>query len=382
MSGPLHVADDALAACVSCGLCLPHCPTWRVTGDEALSPRGRITLMREVQWNNAPIDDRFIESMDTCIQCRGCETACPSGVPYGRLIEGTKPSVVPHVVKWWHRIGYAQLGRHRRVLAGSTLLAVAQRVRLVPRALGLPRLAIRRPRLISSGSDVWLYVGCVMDAWQRDVHLATQRVLEATGAGVSIAPGGCCGALHIHAGLTDQAVRRMQDAMASMPGDAPIVVNSAGCGAALKDAGHLVDTDEARAFSARVFDVHEWLAPRIDTLATMARRDMRVAVQDPCHLRHVQRTHLSVRQVLHPFVTVVELDDDGLCCGAGGAFSTFHAELAGDIRKRKLGSIERSRSDVVASGNPGCAMHLSAAGASVLHPMQIIDRVLRAEPLP
>jgi glycolate oxidase iron-sulfur subunit len=386
VTGPLHIVDSDLAACVSCGLCLPHCPTWRVTGDEALSPRGRITLMREVQWNNAPIDDRFIESMDTCVQCRGCETACPSGVPYGRLIEGTKPAVAHRTVRWWHRLGYAQLGHHRRVLMGSSLLAMAQRAHLVPKRIVLPRLAIRRTRLHSSGNDAWMYVGCVMDAWQRDVHAATVRVMEATGAGVQIAPGGCCGALHVHAGLTQQAHAQMRATMASMPGDAPIVVNSAGCGAALKDAGHLLDTDEARAFSARVVDVHEWLAERLDRIEGLSElsaegsnqaRAVRVAVQDPCHLRHVQRTHLAVRQVLSPFVTVVELDDEGLCCGAGGAFSTFHPELAGDIRDRKMGAIDRSDTAVVASANPGCAMHLHAGGAVVMHPMEIIDRALR-----
>jgi glycolate oxidase iron-sulfur subunit len=382
VTGPLRIGDDDLAACVSCGLCLPHCPTWRVTGDEALSPRGRITLMREVQWNSAPIDDRFIESMDTCVQCRGCETACPSGVHYGRLIEGTKSVVARHTVRWWHRLGYAQLGHHRRVLMGSSLLAVAQRAHLLPQRIVLPRLPIRRRRLTSSGTDVWLYVGCVMDAWQREVHAATVRVLEAAGAGVQIAPGGCCGALHVHAGLSTQAEAQMRAAMASMPGDASIVVNSAGCGAALKEAGHLLGTPEAQTFSARVFDVHEWLATRLDRLVDGSRagstaQAVRVGVQDPCHLRHVQRTHLAVRQVLAPFVTVVELDDDGLCCGAGGAFSTFHPDLASDIRARKLGSIERSATVVVASGNPGCAMHLSAAGAAVLHPMEIIDRALR-----
>jgi glycolate oxidase iron-sulfur subunit len=279
-------------------------------------------------------------------------------------------------------LGYAQLGHHRRVLMGSSLLAVAQRAHLLPQRIVLPRLPIRRRRLTSSGTDVWLYVGCVMDAWQREVHAATVRVLEAAGAGVQIAPGGCCGALHVHAGLSTQAEAQMRAAMASMPGDASIVVNSAGCGAALKEAGHLLGTPEAQTFSARVFDVHEWLATRLDRLVDGSRagstaQAVRVGVQDPCHLRHVQRTHLAVRQVLAPFVTVVELDDDGLCCGAGGAFSTFHPDLASDIRARKLGSIERSATVVVASGNPGCAMHLSAAGAAVLHPMEIIDRALR-----
>ncbi len=144
--------------------------------------------------------------------------------------------------------------------------------------------------------------------------------------------------------------------MASMPGDAPIVVNSAGCGAALKAYDHLLGTAEAAAFSARVLDVHEWLAPRLDRLVVDRRRGS-VIVQDPCHLRHVQRAHLPVRQVLARVADVVELDDDGLCCGAGGAYSALQPELAGSIRERKLDAIRRatrrSGATVVASANPG-----------------------------
>jgi glycolate oxidase iron-sulfur subunit len=144
-------------------------------------------------------------------------------------------------------------------------------------------------------------------------------------------------------------------------------------------------TDEARAFSARVVDVHEWLAERVDALraawrptaGTSAARPV-VAVQDPCHLRHVQRAHLSVRTVLSPFATLVELDDEGLCCGAGGAYAMAQPELAGAIRARKVAAIERSGAPVVASANPGCALHLAAAGVTVVHPCQVVARALRA----
>jgi glycolate oxidase iron-sulfur subunit len=177
----------------------------------------------------------------------------------------------------------------------------------------------------------------------------------------------------------------------------------------MKHYGKLLDTDEARAFSERVFDVHEWLATRIDSLVGAAagpagrvggldsgevaggskggtggaasgvrRLDITVAVQDPCHLRHVQRAHEPVRTVLAPFVReLVELDDEGLCCGAGGAYSVLQPELAGAIRERKLASIERSGGAVVASANPGCSMHLAAAGLDVRHPLEIVDAALR-----
>ena len=373
----LQVRDTDLAACVSCGLCLPHCPTYRVTGEEAASPRGRIAAMRAVQWRDEPVDNEFIAFMDACVQCRGCETACPSGVPFGRLMEGTRETLAPRFSTRLERLGYRLLGHHGLLLAGSTALAVAQRCRVVPARLGLPRIPLRRPRLRASGTDVVLFTGCVMDAWQRDVHVAVKRVLEATGARVAIsgsrAP--CCGALHVHAGLGRQARRLATQVMRALPGSSPILVDAAGCGAALKDYGHLLATPAAVAFSARVLDVHEWLASRIDLLPRPSSRP-RIAVQDPCHLRHVQHVHQSVRTVLAPFADVVELDDDGLCCGAGGAYAVKHRQLGTEIRQLKLASIERSGAAVVASANPGCSMHLAAAGVVVRHPCEIIAEAI------
>jgi glycolate dehydrogenase iron-sulfur subunit len=385
----LHIDNDQLSSCVSCGLCLPHCPTYRVTGDETRSPRGRIAAMRHVQWHGLAVDESFIDSMDTCVQCRGCETACPSGVPFGRLMEATRATLVrevPSYQPWWRRAGYRLLRHHRLLLALSTLTAVGQRVRLVPsKRLGLPRLPLRRPKLESTvdpivdTSAVWLFTGCVMDAWQRDAHIAAQQVLQA--AGSPACPSGsaaaCCGALAMHAGLEDEAKRAATATMHALRGDAPVVVDSAGCGAMLKDYGHLLGTDEAVRFSARVQDIHEWLAPRLDVLPAPRGPRLLVAVQDPCHLRHVQRAHLAVRRVLEPFADVVELDDDGLCCGAGGAYSTLHPDLAADIRSRKLASIARSGATTVVSANPGCSMHLAAAGVSMHHPIEIIDQALR-----
>ncbi len=382
----LDVVDTELASCVACGLCLPHCPTYRVSGEEAASPRGRIAAMREVQWNDAPADASFIEFMDACVQCRGCETACPSGVPFGRLMEGTRHSLAEagKLTPRWQRLAMKALGHHRLLLAATSALAVAQRVHLVPRRaaarLGLPAVPVRSSPLHATGTDVWLFTGCVMDAWLRPVHAAALRVLSAAGVGAALpGPGGdCCGALHVHAGLTDDARRLARRVMSSMPGEKPILVDSAGCGAALKDYGHLLRTDEAAAFSARVHDIHEWLATRMDSLPTPTRSATRVAVQDPCHLRHVQRSHLPVRTVLAPYVELVELDDEGLCCGAGGAYAALHPETAGAIRARKLESIARSRADVVVSANPGCALHLAAAGLRVLHPMEIVAQSLES----
>ena len=380
----LHIDPDDLNSCVQCGLCLPHCPTYRVTGDETLSPRGRIRLMREVQDGGAPVTTEIVEAFDTCVQCRGCEPACPSGVPYGNLIEATRAALVDgrQVPTRVQRIGFWPLTRPRLLRLGSTLLAVLNRLHLVPKRFGLPRnLPLRRDPHRPSGDDVYLFTGCVMDAWQREVHHAAQRVLETAGYGVTptadLAP--CCGALHSHAGLGDRARQRAEQTIAALSNDdRPILVDSAGCGAAMKEYGHLLATPEAEAFARRVFDIHEWLAARLDELPTVTPLAACVAVQDPCHLRHVQRVHNATRTVLEPFVhRLIELDDDGLCCGAGGAYSVMHPELASNIRDRKIAAIDRVSPDVVASANPGCSMHLASGGVPTEHPMSIIDRALR-----
>jgi glycolate oxidase iron-sulfur subunit len=266
------------------------------------------------------------------------------------------------------------------------MLAVAQRLHVWPRSLsrrlGLPaRIPLRQKRLVASGADVWLFTGCVMDAWERHVHASAVRVIEATGASVALPStrgrAGCCGALAVHAGLIDDARAMAAAVMASMPGDAPILVDSAGCGAAMKDYGHLVGTDAATEFSRRVLDIHEWLAPRVGQLPAVEPARVRVAIHDPCHLRNVQRAHDHVRTVLRPFVgELVELDDEGLCCGAGGAYAALHPKMAADIRARKLEAIARSGASVVASANPGCTLHLVAAGIDVRHPVELIEMAI------
>lgn len=357
----LLVDEDELAACVACGLCLPHCPTYRVTGEESASPRGRIALMRAVD-AGAVVGDDFIAYMERCVQCRGCEAACPSGVPFGRLMEGTRATLP---VGRAQRAALALLPHSRALRALSSVAAVAQRAGMVPRRLGLGRLPVRRPRLRATGTDVWLFTGCVMDAWLRDVHVDVGRVIAATGAGVALPGAGaaCCGALHTHAGLVDDGHRLAERAIAAMPGDAPILVDSAGCGAQLKEV------------SPRVRDIHEWLAERIGDLP-LRRLPYRVAVQDPCHLRHVQKAHEAVRDVLRPIVDLVELDDEGLCCGAGGAYAALQPQLSSAIRELKVAAIDRSGAPMVVSANPGCMMHLRNAGLDVRHPMQLVAEAL------
>lgn len=368
----LGLDDVDLASCVQCGLCLPHCPTFRVSGEESASPRGRIALMRNVQWEGAGIDSAFHTAMDGCVLCRGCETACPSDVPFGRLMTRTRAATAR--VARWQRAGMRALAYRRLLRAASASLGVAQRLRLVPtQRLGLPeRIPVYQRALRGTGTDVWLFTGCVMDAWQRHVHVAAGRVLSAMGVGwrppLARRGAGCCGALHEHAGLEEAAEKLVERAIGSMPGEAPILVDSAGCGAML---GSRTD---------RAIDIHEWLAQNLERLPARRRAaadGAAVAIQDPCHLRHVQRAHAHVRSMLRPYVDrLVELDDEGLCCGAGGLYSALHPVEAAAIRARKLDAIGRSGASIVASANPGCMMHLAAAGLDVRHPIELIDEAV------
>jgi glycolate oxidase iron-sulfur subunit len=398
-AGILPVDEDELVACVSCGLCLPHCPTYRVTGLERLSPRGRIAAMRAVEFDGAPLDDAFRDTIETCVQCLGCEAACPSTVPFGHLVEGTNEALVHHraptseVARSSRRLGEWValtwvLPRHAVLLALTRVLLVAQWFRLVPARFGLPRLSARslRTPLVADAApvDAYLFPGCVMDAWQRDIHRAALRVMRATGAGVGLPGrgGDCCGALHTHAGRVGTARKLAKRVMASMPGDAAIVVDSAGCGAAMKDYGRLVGTPAARAFAARVVDFSEWVAER--GVPTVHDTGAAVVVQDPCHLRHVQKAEGAVRTVLAPAYRLEETADDGLCCGAGGAYSVREPELSGQIRDRKVAALRAAHRDadtelVVVSANPGCAMHLQAAGLTVRHPAELLAAALSQE---
>ncbi len=378
----LGLDDDDLASCVSCGLCLPHCPTFRISGDETRSPRGRIEAMRAVQRRAAPVTPGFVAAIDSCVQCRGCETACPSDVPFGRLMEGTRSALVRsgELEPWWRRAGHRVVGWPRLLRAGSSVVAAAQRAGMVPDRVPIPSLPLRQDALRATGDDAWLFTGCVADAWDRETHAAAIRLLSRVGVGVQ--PTGdaapCCGALASHAGLADLAADLGGTVASQLDDDRPIIVDVAGCGAQLTELGRHIGA-AGESVARRTVDIHTVLAERLDRMpaAPESRHRPLVAIHDPCHLRHARRQHEAVHEVLGRYVDLVPLDDEGLCCGAGGAFAALHPEEAAEIAQRKVDAVRRSGATLVASANVGCTVHLARAGLTVSHPVRIIDDLVR-----
>ena len=372
---------EDLNACVSCGLCLPYCPTYRVTGDERMSPRGRISLMRMSEHTDFTPTLEWINSMDTCVQCRGCETACPSSVPFGDLISDTKKDLekvrkLPIMV----RSGLFVIARPSLLKVVTFFIASLQKVGLFKNSTyipsGIPVFGNKFSTHFSSGSPT-LFTGCVMNAWTPWVHKAALKTLKFFGvtSGVSGNKVGCCGALHEHSGLRRDFRKMAEKVIEMMPDSGPVLVNSAGCGAILKDYGTLLGTDEAKQFSERVFDIHEWL---VINCQMPEKRNIKekIIVQDPCHLRHVQNSHHYVRDLLNPFVEIVELSDEGLCCGAGGVFSLAQNKLATEIRELKTDSLNAVFEEIgearIVSANPGCVTHLQAKGFEMKHPLEVL----------
>jgi glycolate oxidase iron-sulfur subunit len=395
---PLEAPADAdLASCVACGLCLPHCPTYRLTGEESASPRGRIAAMRAVD-AGAPIDDAFESFMDRCLSCRACEDVCPSHVPFGRLMEHARVQVEPRrsrrerFVRW---LGLdVALPRKKLLWLAAALQPVGtafvrRRVRaLVPRRSDLfHRLPRVTPAVGEERGTVALLSGCVQDRWFRDVNEATIRVLSRNGWRVVVPRAqACCGALPAHYGHLGTA-RRLASTNARAFADVDVVVtNAAGCGAHLGEVGTLLGTKEGSALGAKAIDVMAFLAEHgIEAPGTNPGTD-RVAYHDACHALRVQKIREQPRALLReiPGLEIVDLANGDVCCGAAGLYNVLQPELSAELRAGKVSAISASGARVVASANPGCTMQL-AAGAreagidvEVVHPVQLLDRAYAA----
>lgn len=387
-------APDDLNTCVQCGLCLPSCPTFRVTGLETSSPRGRIAAMRAVQSGQAAVQGDFTRFTDECLACRACEAACPSSVPYGRLIEAARAQTEaarPAPERAARKAGINGVIGHRgltRLMGAGLAVMQALRIdRLMPSRLRMatPRVTLRGMRMplpdpVGDGPEAMLLTGCVMDIAFRPAHRATLHAMTRAGYRATVpGGGGCCGALAAHAGEVHEARALARRRIAEMEGAEVVVADSGGCSAHMRGYGHLLEDDprwaeRARAFSARVRDAVELDAPPGRTV------DERVAVHDACHHLHAQGIGPELRRTLRAAgATPVDLGDGGRCCGAGGIYNVLEPRMAAELGQQKARAIIATGADVVAVANPGCAIqikaHLRALGSrvQVRHPLEIVD---------
>jgi glycolate oxidase iron-sulfur subunit len=359
--------DDDLATCVHCGLCLDACPTFRATGLETESPRGRIQLMTEWKRGTLPFTEEQARHIDLCLGCRTCEAVCPSGVPYGRIIE-VESMRLPSTKRWLARTALRQVvahpGRLRAfgaltrmgqafgvtgaVRAGRQLPSLRTPFR-VPRNRIAPAIGERRHR-------VAFLVGCVMPILYPQSHDAAVRLLQLAGCEVWFPPGErCCGALLAHNGDLDGAAHlrdanmRLYDAGSF---DA-LIVDSAGCGSHLKDF--------YPALKGRVKDLTEWLA-EVGLPPAEHEVKVRVTYQDACHLAHAQRIRKQPRDLIRaiPGVELVEMRHPEICCGAAGLYSTLEQSMSARILREKSDDVLSTRAEVVVTANPGCQMQLAA----------------------
>lgn len=420
---PLANASAGLDACVHCGFCLQACPTYVNLEDENDSPRGRLVLMRRMLEGDLALDDADVgRHLDRCLGCRACETACPSGVPYGDLLEATRATMAPVrgipvvariVLATFKRTSLLHVGlgfaRLFRATPLPRLLA-----RILPERLSFPMamLASTEPVSLPASTkpvtfsakhvstqntdlamdQVTCLTGCVMHGLFGHVNDATVRVLQANNYTVTATPKQhCCGALHAHAGDLHGArelARRNIEAFEAHP-SAAIAINSAGCGAMVKQYGHLLHDDpawaiRARAVSERARDVSELLAARGPRQG--APLSVSVTHDPPCHQMHAQRVVQPPRAVLAaiPQLNLVPLEDADQCCGSAGIYNLVEPDTSNAVLAPKLARIRETGAQIVATGNPGCMMQIGAgllrsgSAARVVHPVQLLDASYRA----
>jgi glycolate oxidase iron-sulfur subunit len=414
---PLQEVEPGLRQCIHCGMCLEACPTYQITRLETESPRGRIHLMINML-EGGPISDTTRLHLDRCLACRACEVVCPSGVPYGHLIEAARTVIAEDAAP---RRGWLT-GRLRRlaldVLADPPSLARAAAVLGLYERLGLRGLLHRigatrvlprrlrrlealyppfdRPRYRAPApppaprARAALLLGCVMRVAYGDVHTAAARMLARLGIAVIDAPAQtCCGALHAHAGEREDAralARRNIAAFEDANVDA-VVVDAAGCGAQLKGYGALLADDaawsgRAATFAAKVRDVNEYLAEVAGE--RLGRLDLRATYQDPCHLAHAQGIRKQPRDLLSRVhgLELLEMADADVCCGSAGSYNLTQPEYSDRLLARKLDAILATGAGAVISANPGCMLQiesgLRARGSNlpVLHVVEVLDRAM------
>jgi glycolate oxidase iron-sulfur subunit len=403
---PLDGVLHGINACVHCGFCLQACPTYLTLEDENDSPRGRIFLMRSLLEGTAALQDEAVHKhIAQCLGCRACETACPSGVPYGSLLEATRATLAQ--VKPISRIARLILFVFERpillrmMMAGARLLAATPIPTLLSNAGGRLGFAMAmlastesrlerskyEPKSSGTGATVSLLRGCVMDGLFTETNRATVRTLQVNGYQCASPDGqGCCGALHAHAGDLEgarQLARRNIAAFEQVDADF-IAVNSAGCGSLMKEYGDLLRDDpawheRAERVAKKVRDISELLAEAGPVAG--APLPARVAYDPPCHLLHAQRIvdpPLTVLRAI-PGLELIPLAEADLCCGSAGIYNLIEPYVSDLVLDRKLDHIEESGAAYVATGNPGCLMQIGAGllrsglRTRAIHPVDLLD---------
>ncbi|MFQ5734019.1 MAG: (Fe-S)-binding protein [Planctomycetaceae bacterium] len=420
---------DRFLDCVHCGLCTSACPTYLESGDENDSPRGRIYLMRAVTDGRLAMTDKVRRHLDLCLDCRSCETACPSGVQYGRLIEPFRVELQADDAQrgrdaskgWFHRfilyglfpypnrLRWALLpARMLQLLRLDTLADALRLTRLLPGKLRrmqalLPRLQPRPkplpdvlPALGKTRARVALFTGCVAEAMFAETNRATARVLQHNGCEVIVPKTQvCCGAIHYHSGAGEPALKRAETNVAAFnPDDVDaVIINVAGCGSMLKDYGHIAeelspgDGERRRRlakFADKVKDVSEFLM-ELGPIPPAGEVKLKATYHDACHLVHAQQVRNQPRELLAlvPGLELLPLAESDICCGAAGSYNLTEPQMADRLGERKLRNILDTQADAVILGNAGCSLQIQSAirragrDIPVLHPMDVLDRSYR-----
>jgi glycolate oxidase iron-sulfur subunit len=415
---------DDYSRCVHCGLCANNCPTYRLWGREADSPRGRIRQIQLVDQGRLELGDSFVTHIDRCLNCRNCETVCPSGVEYGKILELARAQIeqkykrpwasrlardfvyrkllpypkriaaVARGLKLYQRSGLAALARGTGILI---LLGLSERERLLPKIdseFFFGELGKTYPARGEKRARVAFFVGCVAQVTFSELNRATIRVLQANGCEVVVpAEQSCCGALAAHAGVRDVAREMARKNFGAFLGaggggfDA-IVTNSAGCGSTLKEYGHLfeagtADAAKAEKFAAKMRDVTEFLA-ELGVTAKLNPVRMRVTYQDSCHLVHGQKIREAPRQLIRaiPGVELVEMPMSDLCCGSAGVYNVTETKTSLELLDHKMDSVAETKAQAIVTANPGCILQLRAGaakrktGQEVMHVVELMDRAL------
>ncbi len=405
-----------LSACIHCGMCLPTCPTYRITGSEAESPRGRLFLMREFLQGQLDSPKQLSSHLDPCLGCLACTTACPSGVDYESLLLASREKLLPHQSRL--KRGFRRLMLQHvlpnpgllNVLAQLTRLYRGSGLRNLMRQSGVYRLmghlgkievftpAVQDGPALKPGQRfgenrhgrVALFTGCIMNAAYRQTHQATITVLVQNGYEVFIPPQTCCGALAHHAGEIDIVTGLGTENVRSIMAENPdwIVINAAGCGSTLKEYHQILqDVPESRAFQAKVVDVLELLAKR-PLEGELYPVPLTVTYHAACHLHHAQKIQQEPYAVLRqiPDLKLVPLTEADMCCGSAGVYNLAHPEMSLSILKEKMRHLIKTEADAVLAANPGCVLQLETgiqrigSPIKVLHPIDLLAMAYQPQP--